>query len=100
MTKIHEECRWVKISELLKIFEKQRPKGEIVLVLKPEPKESLPPSKLDEEIKDLLKQDLGPKELSQKLASKYGLSRKEVYQRILSFKKSKEFKDENFDHDG
>lgn len=88
ITKYHEELTFTTLSELAK---KEFLKGEITLIIEGKEKDktlfSSPPQKnLDSEIRFLLNQGFKSKEISKILSKKYGISSKEIYRIIKTFK--------------
>ena len=86
LTKLHEEFIRGKPKDVKEFFEKNKDKlkGEFVIIVKPNDNEEVSEESLEEEIKKLKEQGLSTKEISKVLAQKYGLSKKEVYKKVLS----------------
>ncbi|OQX18281.1 MAG: 16S rRNA (cytidine(1402)-2'-O)-methyltransferase [Desulfobacteraceae bacterium IS3] len=92
MTKFHEEFLRGKLSEILNALqERDAIKGECTLLIKgceeEDKAEEISPEAMRHEIEQEL-ETAGISELSKKLAKKYGLSRKSVYEEILKVKKN------------
>ncbi len=88
ITKIHQSVHRGNLSELLKEFEENNPRGEICILTAPfEP--VLPVGgreEWQEEVDVLLKQGMKPNVAMKEVAQKYGVSKREVYQALLEQK--------------
>jgi 16S rRNA (cytidine1402-2'-O)-methyltransferase len=92
LTKFHEEFLRGKLSEILSALQaRDAVKGECTLLIKgcdeEDKEEEISPEAMRYEIEQEL-ETTGISELSKKLAKKYGLSRKSVYEEILRLKKN------------
>lgn len=86
LTKKFEEVIRGTVDDVIQHFNENAPRGEIVVVTGPfVRKEDLNP---EAEIKRLLKQGLGPKEIAQRLMVKTSLPRRELYQLALALRDS------------
>ena len=86
LTKIHEEIRQGKISEILSHYEKNPPKGEIaVAIIGNEQKNS--DINLEKQIKKLLQQGYGVNDVSKILSTLFDIPKKEIYGLALSISK-------------
>lgn len=88
ITKLHQSVHRGDLSELLKEFEKNNPRGEICIITAPfEP--VLPiggGEEWQEEVDALLEQGIKPNAAMKEVAQKYGVSKREVYQALLEQK--------------
>ena len=84
LTKLHEECRSAKPSELLQYYEAHPPKGEIVLLVGP-PKEEAKEHDLDRLLSEALQHDK-PSQAAAKVAKATGADRKALYARALEMR--------------
>jgi 16S rRNA (cytidine1402-2'-O)-methyltransferase len=90
LTKLYEETRKDKISNLIELYEnKPTPKGEIVIVVSPPNKNEGQIDDLDAALKDALK-TLSVKEAVAGVTYMTGKKRKEVYKRALEISKDDE----------
>jgi 16S rRNA (cytidine1402-2'-O)-methyltransferase len=93
MTKYHEEFVRGRIPQVLRIL-KERPvvKGECTLLVGGYEKEKtgISDTMLDEIRNRLSRQDMSPSHLAKKMAQKYGLPRKDMYQIILRYRSCNE----------
>jgi len=90
LTKLYEETRKDKISNLIELYEnKPTPKGEIVIVVSPPNKNEGQIDDLDAALKDALK-TLSVKEAVAAVTYMTGKKRKEVYKRALEISKDDE----------
>ncbi len=90
ITKIYEETKKDSLSNLVKYYQKNNIKGEVVILVSP-PKsddKEIDLEALDEELKLGLKK-FKPKDLVGIIADNYGLNKKVVYQRMLELKNEK-----------
>ncbi len=87
ITKIHEEIVKNDAQNLLAFFEKNPDKlrGEFVIIVEKQDKniKTISDDELKDEIGKLLKKGMSVKDLSENLASVYGLNKKEVYRLAL-----------------
>ena len=86
LTKLHEEVRRGRLSELAAEFAAgDPPRGEIVIVVGPatEPREAVSEEALDAEIAAALK-TLSVKDAAAAVAARHGLPRRQVYARALA----------------
>ncbi|MCL1824039.1 MAG: 16S rRNA (cytidine(1402)-2'-O)-methyltransferase [Oscillospiraceae bacterium] len=87
LTKIHEEVRRGKLSEMLSYFEQVQPKGEFVLVIKgfsPEEKPAVSIEKAAQIAADLIAQGLKPADAAREAAKQTGLSKSAIYKEYLN----------------
>jgi len=83
VTKMHETIARGSLAELAERGE-QFARGEVTLVVGGAPRAPVePPADLDAEIEELRREGLHTREIADRLATKYELSRHEVYQRIV-----------------
>ncbi len=89
LTKIYEESVRASLSDLVRRYDSQTVKGEIVVVIGP-PQEQAPPSgdSLDERISAALAQGLGVRDAAALVAAETGHPRRQVYARALVLAKS------------
>ncbi|NQZ98995.1 MAG: 16S rRNA (cytidine(1402)-2'-O)-methyltransferase [Myxococcales bacterium] len=90
LTKLHEEVRRGVLSELEAYFETGT-KGEITIVLEgaSDDPEALRPADLDAEIRDALRKGVSSRELAADLATATGLSKRQLYTRIVELRNRK-----------
>ena len=90
ITKIYEETKKDSLTNLIKYYQENKIKGEVViLVSKPKSDDKeIDLEALDEELKSGLKK-FKPKDLVAIIADNYGLNKKVVYQRMLELKDEK-----------
>ena len=90
LTKVHEEFRRGKLSEVVRALADRDIKGEIVIMVHGTSGEA-PVS--DEELHGTIRQlagtGMGVKEIAELLGERYGLAKKEVYKLALDLKGSK-----------
>lgn len=87
MTKIHEEVLRGRISDMIKYYEEQTPKGEYVLVIEGAPQEE--PDSVDistavEYAKTLISEGRKPSDACKEAAKKYGFSKSEIYNIVVN----------------
>lgn len=85
LTKIYEEFKSGSFAELYEYYSKNEPRGEIVILLSPPEKQDTHLEDIEAELKELLK-DYKLKEASEILATKYGISKKAVYEHGVRIK--------------
>lgn len=91
LTKLHETLWQTTLSEAVRIYEEQEPKGEFVLVLEGRSGKELIAEKqerwgavaLDEHMKFYLDQGLDRKEAMKAVAKDRGVSKRDIYQMLL-----------------
>jgi len=83
LTKLHEEVYRGSISEILDALEEAVIAGEYVIVVEGRGSETPSPEEALEEVSALMKKGIGRKESVNAVASRYGLSKKELYARSL-----------------
>ena len=90
LTKLHEEVRRGVLSELEAYFETGT-KGEITIVLEgaSDDPEALRPADLDAEIRAALRKGVSSRELAADLATATGLSKRQIYTRIVELRNRK-----------
>ena len=90
LTKIHEECRVGLLRDQVSYYEENEPKGEFVIVIEGKAKEALEQEKKarfeEMTIREhmALYQDLPEKEAMKKVAKDRGVSKRDIYQALLS----------------
>ncbi|MDR1394900.1 MAG: 16S rRNA (cytidine(1402)-2'-O)-methyltransferase [Deltaproteobacteria bacterium] len=95
MTKIHEEYLLRPLPELLESAENEPRRGEITLVIGPRGREAEPAEPDWAGIEKLARDDPRPTgELASFLARKYSASRKEIYRRLLEFRRLAEARED------
>jgi 16S rRNA (cytidine1402-2'-O)-methyltransferase len=85
LTKIYEEFKSGSFAELAEYYSENVPRGEVVILLSPPAKKQIAPKDIEKELKQLLKQ-YKLKEASEILATKYGISKKAVYEHGIRIK--------------
>lgn len=91
LTKKHEEIFVTSIGECLLRYETEEPKGECVLVIEGRPKNEIEEEKraafegmsIDEHMQQYIEQGIDKKEAMKKVAKDLGISKREVYSRLL-----------------
>lgn len=84
LTKIHEEHVRGTLGALRDRFAAAPPRGECVIVVAGAPAEVRPVLDLEAEVRALLAQGLGPKDVAQRLVVRTGRPRRELYQLALA----------------
>lgn len=87
MTKIHEEVLRGRISDMIKYYEEQTPKGEYVLVIEGAPQEeseTVDISTAVEYAKTLISEGRKPSDACKEAAKKYGFSKSEIYNIVVN----------------
>lgn len=84
MTKLHESVVRGTVSEVLVAMEDSKIAGEYVLVIEGAPEERVSIDQALIEVEELMKEGTGRKEAVRRIADKYGLSKKELYDLSLS----------------
>ena len=83
LTKVHQEVRRGRISELISGLEEHPVKGEVVLVIEGAPKElapvRIPDPELKESLAGLMKAGYSRRDAARRLAAETGLPRKDLY---------------------
>jgi 16S rRNA (cytidine1402-2'-O)-methyltransferase len=88
VSKIHEEFLRGKLSEVASQLAEREIKGEITLVVHGSAGEAaISEVQLKTEIRRLIDDQLGVKEISELLGERYGLSKREVYRLVLESKR-------------
>lgn len=90
ITKIYEETKKDSLLNLIKYYQENNIKGEVVILVSP-PKsddKEIDLQALDDELKSGLKK-FKPKDLASIIADNYGLNKKDVYKRMLELKDEK-----------
>jgi 16S rRNA (cytidine1402-2'-O)-methyltransferase len=93
LTKIHEEVMSAPLSELIKIYRRREPRGEITLIVsgKQEAEPSYDQAELERELKKrLLRDGSSLKEAVDELRLLYPLSRRELYRVALAVKQGRD----------
>ena len=85
LTKLHEEFREGRLSELAELYEANPPKGEIVIVIHPAEKSEATEDDLDAFLREALA-SASVKEAAANAAKSLGVSRKRAYDRALQLK--------------
>ena len=85
LTKIYEECRSGTAEELSEHYTEHRPKGEIVLLIGPEPYREASSEDADAMLRELLETEKASKAAAQ-VAKATGLDRKALYARAMELK--------------
>jgi 16S rRNA (cytidine1402-2'-O)-methyltransferase len=83
LTKMYEEVIRGKVSEVLDRLEKSTIAGEYVIVIEGRTKQKVSLDEALSEVMSLMKKGMGRKEAVKTVASQYGLSKKELYDRSL-----------------
>lgn len=92
ITKLHQNVHKGNLSVLIEEFRSTPPRGEICLLTAPYVP-SLPvggEEEWSEEVQALIEMGMKPNEAMKEVAQKYGVSKREVYQAVVSQKKSKD----------
>ncbi len=90
LTKVHEECRIGTVNEHLAYYEENEPKGEFVLVIEGKDPEEIQKENIarfeDMTIREhmALYADLAEKDAMKQVAKDRGVSKREIYQALLS----------------
>ena len=85
LTKIYEEFKSGSFAELYEYYSKNEPRGEVVILLSPAEKVERSMEDIEGELKELLK-EYKLKEASEIIATKYGISKKAVYEHGVRIK--------------
>lgn len=85
LTKIYEEFRQGSYTDLEIHYTKEEARGEVVILLSPADTTQVEPKDIEAELRSLLKQ-YKLKEASEILATKYGISKKAVYEQGIRIK--------------
>jgi 16S rRNA (cytidine1402-2'-O)-methyltransferase len=85
ITKLYDETKKASVRELIEYYEKNPPKGEIVLVVEGAKNSALTSQAIESELRTLLK-DHSLKDASTILAQAHGMERKSIYQLGLKIK--------------
>ncbi|MDH3973556.1 MAG: 16S rRNA (cytidine(1402)-2'-O)-methyltransferase [Deltaproteobacteria bacterium] len=89
LTKLHEEVVRGKISDIIRLFEKQTAKGEMALVLSgynEEPREKAEPQDMNAFMEKIMKKELHLKEAAAIMSEVFTISKREAYEKLLSLK--------------
>lgn len=90
VTKLHEEFRRGRLSEVIAALGAHEIKGEIVIVVKGfTGEEQLSAAELNATIRQLAGDGMGVKEIAELLGERYGLAKKEVYKLALDLRNPK-----------
>lgn len=87
LTKIHEEFREAKLSELCAHYSEDPPKGEIVVIVFPPLIQAVNPAEIDAFLAAAL-EDMSVKDAAAAAAEGFGLTRREAYERALRLRAS------------
>jgi 16S rRNA (cytidine1402-2'-O)-methyltransferase len=85
LTKIYEEFKSGSFAELHEYYSKNEPKGEVVILLSPPEKQLAGMADIEKELKELLG-EYKLKEASEIISTKYGISKKTVYEHGIKIK--------------
>lgn len=85
LTKIYEEFKRGNFDEVIHYYKKTTPKGEVVILLSPPSNQKIEAKDIEQELRSLLK-DYKLKEASEIIATKYGISKKTVYELGIKIK--------------
>ncbi|QJA06042.1 16S rRNA (cytidine(1402)-2'-O)-methyltransferase [Thermosulfurimonas marina] len=97
LTKVFEEVVSGRVSQFLERYSAESPRGEILLLVEPAlPEKSLSAEKILAEVQGLQARGLSLKKAVKEVASRYGLSSKELYRRMIEKKRPRE--DSNLRH--
>lgn len=90
ITKLHQTVHKGNLQGLMEEFEKNPPRGEICLLVAPyvEPLPTGGPKEWRQEVEELIQHGLKPNEAMKQVGKKYGVSKREIYQAVLSEKES------------
>jgi len=90
LTKMYEEFVHGTCASLAERFASKAPRGECTLVVEgaSEEKNDIPSENLEDLVRELLAQGLGPKDVAARLMVRTGKARRELYQLALSLKRS------------
>ncbi len=86
LTKVHEELVRGALSELAKRYVDEAPRGECTLVVHGAT-EAAEAIDIEVEVRALVGEGVGPKEIAAKLALKTGKPRRQIYQLALALKR-------------
>lgn len=92
ITKLHQKVHKGMLSQLLEEFRLNSPKGEICLLTAPyiEPLPTGGPTEWRQEVEQLVEGGLKPNDAMKQVGKKYGVSKREIYQAVLSDKQDEE----------
>ncbi|MCR4623277.1 MAG: hypothetical protein K5780_01280 [Alphaproteobacteria bacterium] len=85
LTKLYEEFKRGKVSEVVQYFSENTPKGEFVVVVSGKKEESINEDEIFLELSELLK-TVRVKEAVSIIVDKYSINKKIVYQKALELK--------------
>jgi 16S rRNA (cytidine1402-2'-O)-methyltransferase len=90
ITKLHEDLRWSRLSEIASQYSEALPKGEFVIVVAGDNKktEQTPQQDVAEIVRSLVESGLKPSEVAREAAAMTGLPKSELYELALKMKKS------------
>lgn len=88
LTKLHQTVHRGRLESLRAEFEASPPRGEICVLLAPyvEERPQGGPLEWQKDVEEGINQGLQPKDAMKRVAQKYGISKREVYQATLDFK--------------
>lgn len=88
LTKLHQTVHRGRLENLKAEFEATPPRGEICVLLAPYEEERAVggPTEWQQEVEEGIRQGLQPKDAMKRVAQKYGISKREVYQATLNSK--------------
>ena len=86
LTKKYEQVIRLTVSEAKEYFDKTEPKGEFVVCLEPAPQEEEEEVDIDALIGRFLDEGLSTKETAAKIADMTGISKKDVYNRVIKYR--------------
>jgi len=88
LTKLHEEVWRGTLDEAVAHFHAHAPRGEIVVVLEPSKAVTEPPddAALASDVDDLVAEGLSTREAADRLAERYGISRRRAYDTVIARK--------------
>lgn len=90
ITKLYQNIYKGSLLELIEVFQKNTPRGEICLIIAPyiEPLPTGGPNEWRQEVEELIQQGIKPNDAMKQVGKKYGVSKREVYQAVLAEKES------------
>jgi 16S rRNA (cytidine1402-2'-O)-methyltransferase len=86
LTKLYEEIKTDTVCELINYYETKKPRGEMVVLLKPSLNTEYTLENIAELIKEHLSGDKSTKEISKDIANITGLSKNIVYDEVIKYK--------------
>ncbi len=86
LTKLYEEIKVGSVSSLINFYQENKPRGEMVVLLKPSLDKNYNLENIGNLIQEYLQSSKSTKETSKKIAEITGLSKSMVYDKVIKFK--------------